>query len=56
MNYLTKKEFANLANVSAPAIAKACRQGNSLFDALIGEGKKAKINIDHPSAQKYLLI
>jgi hypothetical protein len=51
---IKKSEFAQLANVSPAAIAKACRPGNGLYKALVGTGRKARLDPNHPAAVAYL--
>lgn len=51
---LNKSKFAELANVSSPAITKACRPGNGLHKATVGEGRKMRIDPNHPAARAYL--
>lgn len=51
---VTKSQFAEIANVSTAAITKACYPGNGLFKATVGEGRKSRIDPNHPSAVAYL--
>lgn len=51
---VTKAQFAIIANVSSAAITKACKPGNGLHKATVGEGRKMRIDPNHPAAVTYL--
>ncbi len=51
---LTKAKFATLANVSGAAINKACKPGRGLHKATVGDGRKMRIDPNHPAAKAYL--
>ena len=51
---ITKARFAEVANVSTAAITKATRPGNGLHKATVGEGRKMRIDPNHPAAKAYL--
>lgn len=51
---ITKAQFAILANVTTTAISKACKPGKGLHKATVGEGRKQRIDPNHPAATAYL--
>ena len=51
---ITKAAFASLARVSGTAITKACKPGNGLAKATVGDGRKMRIDPNHPAAVAYL--
>jgi hypothetical protein len=51
---ITKAEFSKLAGVTPTAIAKACKPGRGLHKATVGDGRKMRIDPNHPAATAYL--
>ncbi|MBK2258722.1 hypothetical protein [Francisella philomiragia] len=50
---LSKSEFAKSCGVSPSAIAHAIKRNYPIKEALVGEGRKQKIDIQHPEAVRY---
>jgi len=50
---ISKAEFAKLCNVSQAAVVQAIKRGTDLANAVVGEGRKQRIDLDHPDAQEY---
>jgi hypothetical protein len=51
---ISKAQFAIIANVTTTAISKACKPGKGLHKATVGEGRKQRIDPNHPAALAYL--
>lgn len=51
---LTKAQFAAIAGVKPAAITQATKPGKLLHKATVGEGRKMKVDPNHPAAKEYL--
>lgn len=51
---ITKAQFADVAGVSTAAITKATKPGKLLQKATVGDGRKMRIDPNHPAAKEYL--
>jgi hypothetical protein len=51
---ITKTDFAEIAGVSSAAITLATKPNKLLYKATVGEGRKMRIDPNHPAAVAYL--
>lgn len=50
----TKAQFAELAGVKPAAITQATKPGKLLHKATVGDGRKMRVDPNHPAAKEYL--